>query len=49
MDNHRIDKSAFSVVDLAKADEIDKEYWRKQTRDQRMLALEINRHNYIRR
>jgi hypothetical protein len=39
----RLDKTALSVVSLFEADAIDKAYWRTQTPEARMQALELMR------
>ena len=38
----RLDKSAFSVVPLSKADD-DLEYWLSRTPEERLSAVEVNR------
>ena len=43
LDAIRMDKTAFSVVSLFEADAIDKEYWRTQSPEARLEALELMR------
>jgi hypothetical protein len=43
LDSVRMDKTAFSIVSLFEADEIDKAYWRAQSPQARMEALELMR------
>ena len=38
-----VDRRAFAVVELAQADEIDREYWRSRTPEERLEALELSR------
>jgi hypothetical protein len=39
----RVDRTAFSVVNLKEADTIDEAYWRSRTPDERFAALELSR------
>jgi hypothetical protein len=43
LDSIRMDKTAFSVVSLSEADHADKEYWRGQSPQARLEALELMR------
>jgi len=43
LDIARVDRTAFSVVALNKAEQIDAEYWRARTPDERLAALELGR------
>ena len=43
LDQAKVDRSAFDVVDLRAADRADEEYWKSRTPDERFEALELSR------
>ena len=43
LDQARVNRQAFEVRSLAEAEELDREYWRSRTPDERLEALELSR------
>jgi hypothetical protein len=43
LDHAKVDRRAFSVVTLEEADQVDAEYWKSRTSDERFEALELSR------
>ena len=43
LDQARVDRNAFSVSNLAEAEQATLDYWRQRTPDERLEALELSR------